>query len=133
MSMIEQLAAIGDDAESRAAEVATLAELDSLGSELLGKRSRLGELKKGLRDLDEDERRAAGRALNDANARVQAALDARRADLEAQERRRRLDDERLDLTETIATRALGHLHLVTQTHDRLEDVFVGMGFTVAEG
>lgn len=133
MSMIEQLARIGDDAEARAGAVATLAELDALGSELLGKRSALGELKKGLRDLDEDERRAAGKALNETNARVQAALDGRRRVLEAAERLERLEAERLDLTETIADRSLGHLHLVTQTHDRLEDVFVGMGFTVAEG
>ena len=133
MSMIEQLARIVDDAEARAAAVGTLAELDVLGSELLGKRSALGELKKGLRDLDEEERRAVGRAFNEASARVQAALDARRNALEAAERLLRLEAERLDLTETIAERSLGHLHLVTQTHDRLEDVFVGMGFTVAEG
>ncbi len=54
MSMIEQLARIVDDAEARAAAVGALAELDVLGSELLGKRSALGELKKGLRDLDEE-------------------------------------------------------------------------------
>lgn len=133
MSMIEQLTQIGDQAEQRVAAAASLDELDTLAYELLGKKSALGELKRGLRDLDEDERRAAGRALNDVNARVQAALDARRATLDAEEYTRRLDAERLDLTETIAERQLGHLHLVTQTHDRLEDVFVGMGFTVSEG
>jgi len=131
--MIDQLAQIGGDAEARLAAASTLAELDALGSELLGKRSSLSELKKGFRDLDEDERRAVGRAFNEVSAQVQAAVDARRRALEAEERARRLEAERLDLTETIAERRLGHLHLVTQTHDRLEDVFVGMGFTVAEG
>ena len=46
---------------------------------------------------------------------------------------RRLEAERLDLTEVRAGRDAGHLHLVTQTIEELEDVFVGMGFTVAEG
>ena len=45
----------------------------------------------------------------------------------------REDRERLDLTEIRERTRLGHLHLVTQARDRLEDLFVGMGFTVAEG
>ena len=44
-----------------------------------------------------------------------------------------LEAERLDLTESLQAPARGHLHLVTQTMERLEDVFVGMGFTVSEG
>ena len=119
MSMIDQLAQIGDDAVARVAAVGSLAELDALGSELLGKRSALSELKKGFRDLDEDERREVGRVFNEVSSRVQAAVEARRAALEAGERAERLEAERLDLTETIPGRDLGHLHLVTQTHDRL--------------
>ena len=55
--------------------------------------------------------------------------------LAAEQRQAQLAAERLDLTETLdAYRpSRGHLHLVTQAHERLEDVFVGMGFTVAEG
>ncbi len=48
-------------------------------------------------------------------------------------RRAQLAAERLDLTELRPPHQAGHLHLVTQTMERLEDVFVGMGFTVAEG
>ena len=53
--------------------------------------------------------------------------------LEADDRRRRLEADRLDLTEVVGPGARGHLHLVTQTRRQLEDVFVGMGFSVAEG
>jgi len=54
------------------------------------------------------------------------------------ERAALLADDRLDLTEVVASQVLsslgrGHLHLVTQTRDALEDVFVAMGFVVAEG
>jgi phenylalanyl-tRNA synthetase alpha chain len=51
----------------------------------------------------------------------------------AAERRARLEAERLDLTEVVPHLRRGHLHLVTQTLDELEDIFIGMGFTVAEG
>ncbi len=63
---------------------------------------------------------------------------ARRAELVEAERGEALRADRLDLTEVIPSSVLspparGHLHLVTQARDELEDVFVGMGFAVAEG
>nr|MDQ6909762.1 phenylalanine--tRNA ligase subunit alpha [Actinomycetota bacterium] len=57
----------------------------------------------------------------------------RRSELRADRRKQLLDAQRLDLTEVIGRRERGHLHLVTQTRDELEDLFVGMGYTVAEG
>ena len=60
-------------------------------------------------------------------------LIERRAVLEAAERVEQLIAERLDLTEVLPAPGAGHLHLVTQAIAELEDVFVGLGFTVAEG
>jgi phenylalanyl-tRNA synthetase alpha chain len=112
---------------------ASLDELASLETELLGKRSVLATRKAGLGALPADERRDAGRALNDARERLTSALAERRAELAAGARRDRLAGERLDLTEVVPSYSPGHRHLVTQTIERLEDVFVGMGYTVAEG
>ena len=74
-----------------------------------------------------------GAAINQARATLEGALEARRSELESAARRARLGAERLDLTEVPPADGVGHLHLVTQAMERLEDVFVGMGFTVAEG
>ena len=105
----------------------------TLESALLGKRSELATRKAGLGLLPADERRDAGRALNEARQRIETALRAREADAESAARAARLEAERLDLTEVVARHRPGHLSLVTQTIDRLEDVFVGMGYAVAEG
>jgi phenylalanyl-tRNA synthetase alpha chain len=80
-----------------------------------------------------EERKEAGRAINGVRLRLTVALDERRAVLEAEDRRRRLEADRLDLTEVVGAVARGHLHLVNQTRRQLEDVFVGMGYSVAEG
>jgi phenylalanyl-tRNA synthetase alpha chain len=89
--------------------------------------------------------RWAGSTPTPAGGRAGALNEAREAILEASVRRppRRAGDgetprlraeaERLDLTEVRSDRDAGHLHLVTQTIEELEDVFVGLGFTVAEG
>ena len=131
--MLDEIAAIEAAATPRIERAATLDEVRSLDAELLGKRSALTSLKASLGGLDPDGRRSVGSALHGARDRLESALSAKRAELEALARRARLDAERLDLTEVPRGRGAGHLHLVTQSMERLEDVFVGMGFTVAEG
>jgi phenylalanyl-tRNA synthetase alpha chain len=110
-----------------------LGELRALEPTLLGKKAELTQLKRSLGDLDPDSRRDAGRALNEARSQVEAAFRAQLGRFEEAERSEQLQAERLDLTEYAPERWRGHLHLVTQTIDRLADVFVGMGFRVAEG
>jgi phenylalanyl-tRNA synthetase alpha chain len=127
---LEEVVAAGGDA-LRAAK--TLDELKDLESEILGKRSRLAALSQELRSLEPEQRKSRGQALNDARTRLQDVLALHRSELEDEARRRRVEAERLDLSETLPGRGRGHLGIVTQTQDRLEDVFVGMGFEVAEG
>ncbi len=131
--MLDDIAAIQAEAGPRIASAATIDELRALEQELLGKKSVLSSFKAELAGLDHDGRRAVGGALNNVRDSLDAAFSARRKDLEAIERRARLRHERLDLTEVPPAVGAGHLHLVTQAIERLEDVFVGMGFTVAEG
>jgi phenylalanyl-tRNA synthetase alpha chain len=130
IARIDQLEA---EALARAEQTATLEQVHALEIELLGKRSELAALKARLGRLDPDRRREVGRALNAGRDRIAAVLGDRRSRLEAESRTLRLQAERLDLTEVLPGPRAGHLHLVTQAIEHLEDVFVGMGFTVAEG
>ena len=120
-------------AEADVAAVVDTAGLDELSTRLLGKKSELSAAKKQLGSLDAEQRKAAGQALNDARARLQELLDDRRGALDATARGAQLEHERMDLTEVRERIHRGHYHLVTQARDRLEDVFVGMGYQIAEG
>jgi phenylalanyl-tRNA synthetase alpha chain len=131
--MEDEITTLVDDGVRRAGDAPDLEALSALDRELNGKTSPLGQLKRRLGSLEPDERRTVGQALNAAQTRVREALADRRAVLAAEARTAQLAADRLDLTELRPTRRAGHLHLVTQTMERLEDVFVGMGFTVAEG
>ena len=131
--MIDELENVEEGARDRLATVASLDELKAAELELLGKKAPLTLAKARLGQLEPDERRDAGRRLNEARAAIEVLVADARASLEAVARREQLASERLDLTEVVGAPEPGHLHLVTQAHDELEDVFVGMGFTVAEG
>ena len=134
--MIEGYEQAAADAEERLAAAAALDAVASIERELLGRRSLFNEAKRRLGGLDPGERASVGRRLNDARARVEAAVAAARERLAASSRDDRYAAERLDLTERLPQTAplrRGHFHPVTGARDRLEDVFVGMGYTVAEG
>jgi len=112
----------------------SVADLDQVVADHLGKRGALATLKKGLGSIgDPDERKQAGASMHAARAAVEEAADERRASLGDAEIDARIADERLDLTEHRHAGSRGHLHIVTQAWERLEDVFLGLGFSVAEG
>ncbi len=133
-ALIEAATAARDEATAAASTAATLDELRAIDARTIGKKGALTALKSGLGALDTpDAKRAAGQALNEAVTTVTAAIAARERELGAAAREAQLANERIDLTEIAARPQRGHVHIVTQAWERLEDVFVGLGFQVAEG
>jgi phenylalanyl-tRNA synthetase alpha chain len=128
-----KLAEIEAQAAAALRAAATVDALKSAMAAVLGKHSALASVHQALPELAPDRRKEAGALVNAARERLTAAAEARRAELAAAEREARLRAERLDLTETLPGARRGSLGLVTQTRDRLEDTFIGMGFRVAEG
>jgi phenylalanyl-tRNA synthetase alpha chain len=132
---IDAIALEGERAIATAPSTDALAQVKT---EYLGKKSALARANRTLGGLSPDARKEAGRRLKEAQARLESLAESRRAELSESERAQALRTDRLDLTEVIpesvrSAPARGHLHLVTQARDELENVFVGMGFTVAEG
>ncbi|MEM1333399.1 MAG: phenylalanine--tRNA ligase subunit alpha [Actinomycetota bacterium] len=132
--MISDITAARDAA---IADIGTAADLDALAgmsSRYAGKKGELAALKRQLGGLESIEaKKEAGAAINEAIDAVDAALASRRSHLEASALAARVESERLDLTESVPAPRRGRSHLVTQAWERLEDVFVGLGFRVAEG
>ena len=120
------------------ASLATLDELLAAEPKITGKRSLLSTLQKSLGSLEPDARKDAGALLQAARRDVETALEARRSTLAAAARVQVLEADRLDLGDVVTSSVrwpvrAGHPGLVASTQRELEDVFVGMGFTVAEG
>ena len=132
--MIDAIRAAREAALSQIAAAGDLDAITTLGATLLGKRGELAQLKTKLGALATvDEKRAAGLAVNEALGAVELAIETRRAELAEAALTARVESERLDLTEYFGKPKRGHAHLVTQAWERLEDVFIGLGFQIAEG
>jgi phenylalanyl-tRNA synthetase alpha chain len=128
-----EIAAFVTRAEGLVADAGDLAALASAEAELLGRRGAPNVWKRALGGLAESERRELGGTLNEARARVAALLADRRRTLETLARAEVLESDRLDLTEVLPLPGPGHLHLVNRVREELEDVFLGMGYEIAEG
>jgi phenylalanyl-tRNA synthetase alpha chain len=112
---------------------ADLDALDEVRVRFTGKRSALVGLQKSMRDLTPDERKARGQQLNAFRSAFQEAFDARREAFAAVALDTRLRAERLDLTLPPRRVPPGRPHLLTQVEQEMLDVFVGMGYRIAEG
>jgi len=111
----------------------SLDELDRVESSLLGKSSTIGEVRRSMGGLDSEEKPRVGARLKEATEQIQGLLAARRSTLEVEEEQRRLSHDRIDVTLESFVFPRGSMHLIQQTIDEIVDIFVGLGYLVADG
>jgi phenylalanyl-tRNA synthetase alpha chain len=120
-------------AQAEFTAAAQAAALEDAKARYLGKSGRLTELLKALGTLPVEQKKTRGAEINQAKARIEAALQARRDALAAGELEAQLRAEALDVTLPGRTRGTGGLHPVSRTIERIEAIFGSMGFDVADG
>jgi phenylalanyl-tRNA synthetase alpha chain len=132
--MIDRIDALRSEGEAAVADAPGTAELEDVRVRYLGRKAELPNLLRGVAQLPPDQRGQVGRAANEARRALEAAIDARHAELEAGELQDRLARDVVDVTLPASpAQPVGRLHLLTSVRRELEDVFVGLGFTVMEG
>jgi len=128
-----QLAALCAEAEAALAGVAGPNELADLKAKYLGKKGPFAEFMMQMKALPNEEKPRFGALVNESKNAVNALFEARREALEAAEVAKKLSDEAVDVTLPGRNVKSGARHLLTRTIDEIEDLFVGMGYTVKEG
>ncbi|MDN4501429.1 phenylalanine--tRNA ligase subunit alpha [Alteromonadaceae bacterium BrNp21-10] len=127
------LDAIIKQAEEQINNATKPAELDNVRVEYLGKKGKLTDLLKGLGQLSNEERPAAGQLINKAKQQVQGLISARGEQLTAQELNQKLAAETIDVSLPGRSIESGGLHPVNRTIARMENFFSGIGFSVKTG
>jgi phenylalanyl-tRNA synthetase alpha chain len=112
---------------------ATLEELDRVESGLLGKSSPVGDVRRSMGGLDPAERPIIGARLKEVTERIQGMLEKRRASLEMEREALLLEEDRIDVSLESHSFPLGALHPIQQTIDEIVDIFIGLGYRVADG
>jgi phenylalanyl-tRNA synthetase alpha chain len=115
------------------AQAGDLDALEAAQSEVMGRRSRLGELQRSLGAMSEEDRRFVGRTANEVRSALQATYTERLEVLREAAEETLLEADRLDLTLPGRRPRRGSLHPLTLVENEIVDIFQRLGFRVAEG
>ena len=119
--------------EQLASESIDDATLEALRVKYLGKKGELTAVLRGMGKLTPEERPIVGQMANEVRAEIEAAITATKATLSAKALENKLKNEKLDVTMPGKATKVGHRHPLTLVMRDLEDIFIGMGFSIVEG
>ncbi|MBD1824767.1 phenylalanine--tRNA ligase subunit alpha [Cyanobacteria bacterium FACHB-DQ100] len=128
-----QLDAIRQEAKSAIAETPSLDQLEQLRVKYLGKKGPIPQVLGGMGKLDPAERPRIGARANEVKEAIQIEIDQKKAALQTAAIAAQLEAETIDVTMPGVARSQGRMHPLNSTIDQVLDIFVGLGYTVAEG
>ncbi len=131
--MRERLLSLKDEALQELEQVQSAAELNELRIKYLGKKGPLTEIMRGMGGLSAEERPVIGQVANEVRGAIEAAVQARQDAFDRAETERRLQQEKIDVTLPGRVSKQGGIHPLYRIVQKMEDIFLGMGYKVAEG
>jgi phenylalanyl-tRNA synthetase alpha chain len=129
----QDLPSLVDAARVEIGACASIDDLEQVRVRLLGKKGVITEQLKSLGAMDPEAKKAAGARINAAKSAITGALDARRAELDAQVLAAQLASDSIDVTLPGRGQPIGGLHPLTRVRRRIEQIFRAAGFSVADG
>ncbi|HBI57233.1 MAG TPA: phenylalanine--tRNA ligase subunit alpha, partial [Firmicutes bacterium] len=131
--MEEKLKALKEQALPAISAAGDLTELEEIRLSVLGKKGQLTNVLRQMGSLPPEERPLMGKLANEVRDALEAALAERRRDLVREEQRQKLAQEKVDVTLPGRRPPRGTIHPLSHVRRRIEDIFLGMGYTIEEG
>ena len=132
-SLATQLKELQQEAVKAIAAINTLEELEQLRINYLGKKGKLSQILRGMGKLSPEERPRVGSLANEVKEELQSNLESQKQALQTAAIEAQLQAETLDVTMPGVSRPLGHVHPLNGMIDKILEIFVGLGYTVATG
>jgi phenylalanyl-tRNA synthetase alpha chain len=131
--MLDQLQKINAEAEEGLLKINSIEELNEFRTKILGRKGAITLMLRGLKDIKPEDRARIGQAANEIKDRLEASINQRMEEIKAAELEERLLRETIDVTLPGRTLPKGSKHPLSQVTEEIINIFMGMGFSVAEG
>jgi phenylalanyl-tRNA synthetase alpha chain len=131
--MQDKLQAIKESALKSIQEVGDLKNLDDIRVALLGKKGELTGVLRGMKDLSNEERPKIGKLANEVRETIEAELEKAKNQISKKARELQLKAEVIDVTMPAKKVEFGHRHPMNVVLDDIKNIFIGMGYSIAEG
>ncbi|MBN2504212.1 MAG: phenylalanine--tRNA ligase subunit alpha [Bacilli bacterium] len=133
MNNLQQLKTIIEEATTKIKSCLTFNELADVKAAYLGKKSVFAEMMQQMKDLQPEDRPAFGQKINEAKTEISDFIDSRRKEIESEMIRIKLEKESVDVSLPGKDIRQGAKHLISQVIEEVEDLFIGMGYSIEEG
>ncbi|MDT2816435.1 phenylalanine--tRNA ligase subunit alpha [Vagococcus lutrae] len=133
MDLQEQLEHLKKETLAKIEDVSNLDHLNDIRVNILGKKGPLTEILRGMKDLTAEERPKVGSFANQVKEKLADAIQEKKDILEQEALTLALKAETIDVTLPGNTSVHGTTHILTQTIEEIEDIFLGMGYQIIEG
>lgn len=131
--MKERLEALKQEALEQLGNVADAAQLNDLRVKYLGKKGALTEILRGMGGLSAEERPVIGQVANEVRGAIEGLIEEKQNEFQQKETASRLAAEKVDVTLPGRPLKQGSVHPLNQVIQEIEDIFIGMGYRIAEG
>lgn len=131
--MREKIEQIKSDVEGILDNAKDIATLEQIRIKYLGKKGELTAVLKGMGKLSKEERPVIGALANEVRSKLETELEEKRAQISKAMEEAKLKNEVVDVTMPGKKAELGKLHPLTKVMNEIKDIFIGMGFSIADG
>ncbi len=131
--MLEQLQEIEARALAAISAAADAEQISQIKIAYLGKKGEITAVSRQMGQVSAEERPLLGQAVNTTKNAVEEAIFARMAQFKAAETAAALSSETIDITLPGAALPCGSRHIISLVQEQIEDIFIGMGYSIAEG
>lgn len=131
--MKEQIKQMEEKALQEIKSAKDLKELNDQRVKYLGKKGELTALLRGMGSLSPEERPVIGSLVNQVRDELEKEIQGKEAELKREELNHRLQTETIDVTEPSKKIEIGSIHPVTSINKEIEDIFIGLGYEIADG
>jgi phenylalanyl-tRNA synthetase alpha chain len=131
--MKEKIGRVKEQSQKEIAECKDVKELNNLRVKYLGKKGELTVILRGMGGLSPEERPVVGSLVNQVRDELENLIESKEKELKKEELLKKLETENIDVTEPSKKVNLGSIHPISQIIDEVEEIFLGMGYQIADG
>ncbi|XMB87486.1 phenylalanine--tRNA ligase subunit alpha [Mycoplasmatota bacterium WC44] len=131
--MFEKLNQVGNEAKESIASQKTIHDLNQEKAKYLGKKGIIADVMKMMKEATPEERKELGKASNEVKQLISKLIEVQKNTIEELAINAKLESESIDVTLPGKDVNVGSMHILNQVIEEIEDLFIGMGYTVAEG
>ena len=133
MDLLKDLKEIEKEAESELKEVASLDQLEDLRIKYLGKNGEISKIFNKMSEVADDKKPVVGKETNIIKNKIEKYIEEYKEELAKKQKKQKIEEEKIDVTLPGVKKKMGHHHILTKVMREVEDVFLGLGFTIEEG